>query len=430
MKTLVWVAAVVLGVVAGWLISFQSDSSGQYTSKQHNLSMYDSTSETFCVRSEANESINLTNARNEIAGFLNDTSGWEQVGTGKIDFSPLTSCGSERLEFIFEDSGEGCLGFNSGVYHGDFNSSSFSHWHEHWDLNQRICLEAEGWHGWWDTDDKRGVINHEVGHAIGHGHGGPAWGKTNGGTIWDFRFGQRPSDHEWLAARDHLDDLSPRAMYPCVGFTTSTKLIASWFDQAEDDNSNRARFFRQPTGGGAWTDTFSILNGNVAGWGNRATFISGDRADINANWKLRSEVIGPFGSPTLSESPSVSFPGTGGNPPSPCTVMAQPGTNAREVSTTWVDASHNESAFEIWYAEADDEWGSATNGFIGIWQFRGTCPANGQICVDTADTSGCIGVAVCIDSSERLCVKLRAKTSGGAVSPFGNVTCTGLIGVP
>lgn len=436
MRVSLYLTAVLLGIGAAWLVSNRETVISEVVNDWHSRANYQAVgaAEYFCVKNQSSVALDVAAIRTQIAGFLNDSSGWEQIGTAKVDFIPLTSCGSEVYEFIFLDHGASPLGNSNGVFVPGTGDGQPINGHSH-PADPKIYINAQGWQSW-PTEARRGVINHEAGHALGAGHSGPNWGQTNnGGRIWNGVIGQRPGSHEILNIRDHLDDYSPRAISTCAGFPAVDKLVSSWFDTAHDDQTNLARFYRQTYGGSTWTDTFTLSQGSVSGVGERIVLTSGTRnSDIAANWKVRPEVTSDRGRTNLQEpvqwSPVAGFPAFGGPPTIPCTVLVKPGSQNLQIHMSWVDASFSEVSFRIYYAEADYGWGSSTVGQIGTWQLRGSCAGNTTACVDTASSNGCFPyTTVCISWAEKLCVKIRAENSYG-LSGDSNISCTEVPGAP
>lgn len=394
----------------------------------HNKAMYDSTTsgissnvqEKFCVYDFTDDpDFNASTWQTTIAGWLNESSAWESIGTNKVDFVSNCSSPNTRIEFYDLDDpewtcgGGACAPYVSG-------SASSTDGHNHYSTTAiRVgtpfwtCNDLPPGAGCWSTDtDKERVINHEMGHMVGLDHNGPVQGITSGnGGLYDEFYDTGPADNEVYQARGHLNGRSSPSLHACLGFPEDDEILVSWFDTANDDTSNLTSMWKW-TGG--WNQIFSMSQGSVSGAGSRVNFLSGTRSDIDTSvWIGRADVTGgPRNQQNWDPAlwTQVNGPSTY-EPDKPCTFTLT-ATGSGNVSLNWKDGSFNENKWHIYYSI------SSGYGALGTWNYRGYC--NG------ADLEGCgdsASFTTLFDVGDRLCARLTAGNGNGQ-SGSSNIACT------
>ena len=255
-----------------------------------------------------------------------------------------------------------------------------------------------------------------MGHVVGLGHDGPAWGRVGDGGIYDSYPYPHPADSEINQARAHLNGQASSALHPCIGFPAWNKVRVSWFDTANDDTSNKTA---------VWLDGQHLVDlsqGTSAGIGQRVTFTSGALGfNVNGHWwTARADVKGgPRNTinwdPVLwADTPSPSSETVS----APCTFQLEQYSQST-LQLSWVDASFNEGVWFVYYASADSETAA-----LGSWQFGGACaqvPGAVQSCIDDVGSPPLSSFG----AGSKVCARVRGKHHDNEnYSPYSNIACT------
>lgn len=422
------------------LILFSFHAVGANDKRRPNLSMFDTSApgisaniqERVCVIDFSSDpGINALSIQSDIMAWLNESDGWEMIGGSKIDF--VADCSNPNIRFEFHDitdpafncSGLACAPYLSGTPVSVYGYNRFPVTATHIGAQYWTCNNVPPGSC---INDKKRVINHEMGHMLSLDHDGPVAGITSnlayagvsGYTgLYEKPIGERPVINEAHQARAQLNGLASPALHACVGFPSDSQVLVSWFDTARDrqangdiapsDNSNRAVLFKYDNG---WLTIGQATIGAVQNIGSRANFLF-NVGSVGGNlWSARADVIGGHRNevnwdPALFSSNvslSTSIPNT------PCT-FALKATGSGNVSLTWKDGSHNETEWHIYYA-LSDQYGS-----LGLWQYRGACTgANIEGCGDSASYTSIFWVGA------YLCARIVAGNSNG-ISGYSNSSC-------
>ena len=417
------IGAVAAGLIGGALIA-QQTASGENVPGLDNKGLYDNTTpgvptnirERFCVRDFSTDpNFSALGTLILINPWLNDSAGWESIGTTKVDFL-ASSCSSATITYDFYDEADiinlcggafaGCAPFREGAV-------VTIDGHSHWTVS-RIVMNTLNWMNFPDPTYRRRLINHETGHALGFGHGGPTRGVIGDGGIYDTNYNYNPAPNEAYQGRAHLNGRASPALHACLGYPAANDILVTWFDTAIDDNRNDVSLWRSLNHGGSWTWVYDTQEAGVPDYGSRFTYRSGPRGDVSdaTTWTARADVRGGPRN-DVNWDPVVWAPG---EHPQPNTVpnnactfkLKAPGNGALDL--TWKDASFNETGFDVYYIRTQD--GGA---LIGNWVLRGTCPANVEGCGDP--TPGFV-------PGDWICAKIVAKNGYGSASLSTNLSCT------
>ncbi len=400
----------------------------------HVTHMYDNTtpgistniSEKICVTNASSQSLIMGPIRAQILGWLNDPSGWEQIGLQKVDFTENCSVPNIPIRFVDLAStmamceGAACAPIAQVA---PVTATIDGHTHH---LVMGIDLAVEPWTCvgvppgggcYWDDGYKRRVVLHEVGHVLGLDHYGPVVGvMSNDQRYHAEEYTVNPSIYEVYQARAHLDGASSPALLACVGFPTTNRVVTTWFDTANDENQHLAQFQKQVSG--TWTDIVTKTAAAHAGIGAKVLLNSGDRADIAGGaWRVRVDVRGgPRNrvAPTpVVYSPAATISMTIPNRPCGHHSTWSPSFPNR-VNVGWTDGSHNETSFEVYWTQMNDD-----TGVFGSWAFAGTVAAG----VGSAQINFPPGTLL---TRKRYCTRVFAKNSSG-LSTASNAACFGVL---
>ena len=391
-----------------------------------NASMFDNTTpnvytnitERVCIFNYSDDpDINAATVQSTIIGWLNESTGWEMIGTTKINFIADCSNPNIRIEFLDLDDPEWtCAGAACAPYPGGSIINIDG-------INRRTVTGIRVGTPFWTcnnlpqgagcfptSEGKKGLINHEMGHMVGLDHSGPVWGVTSGGPFHEQAFGPRPTVNESYQARAHLNGRSSPAINACVGFPSNSQVLVSWFDTANDDTNNEAALFKNDSG---WQYISSTSVGQKPGIGGRVNALFNVGSVGGFFWTGRADVIGGPRN-QVNWDPVIFPPGTQlstSTPNTPCTFLVE-ATGDGDVSLTWKDASVSETDWHLYYSIGGD------GGSLGPWKYRGACSGeNIEGCGDSASFTTLFSVG------DRLCARIAAGNSIG-LSGYSNIACT------
>lgn len=365
-----------------------------------------------------------------IVNWLNESAGWEAIGTAKVDFVSNCTSPNIRIEFHDLDDPEWVCGGAGACAAFGIGGTTPTDGHPHFSITA-IKVNTPAWTcnnlppggGCFSAEiDKKRVINHEMGHMVGLGHDGPVLGITSGGGIYDEHYDTRPTTNEVYQARAHLNGRSSPSLHACIGFPASDRILVSWFDSANDETYNRASLWKFAAGilpqplpsTVGYQHVIDITQGAMADVGSRVTFLTAPMSVGISSWQARADVIGgprnmPNWDPVLwtpNEVPSSTVPNK------PCT-FALAATGNGQVSLTWKDGSYNEDKWHLYYSIS-----TGGHGALGTWNYRGACNgANIEGCRDTTSFTTLFNVG------DRLCARVTAGNVVGQ-SGYSNIACT------